>query len=265
MHRHLMHLPACARGSPAGEGYVLGWGCVVEFPTLLYHGTSHTHALDALRHGIKPRGQTRAPTWSDRPSNRNCVYLTDTYPIYFAAAAAMRNNDAYAAVLEIDTAYLDPSMLRADEEVFEQTSRGKDQIAGTRLERVTHYADALQNDFQQAAGSLDAMGSCAYNDYIPPNAITRMALLQMNPPIQPVQWSSNASISVANFHFCWMEHSAITAWVMNNRWPVRDNDIDLYRFWLKSLSEYSDRIGIKVSDNPLYKPKLEIELVLPVD
>ncbi len=243
----------------------IGWGCVVDFPTILYHGTSGAQALDALRHGIKPRRETRTSTWSERPSNPNCVYLTDAYPVYFAAAAAMRNNDAYAAVLEIDTAYLDASMLRADEDVFEQTSRGRDTVAGTRLERVSHYSNALKNDFQQAVGSLDAMGSCAYNDYIPPNAIMRMALLQMNPPIPPVQWSSNATISVANYHFCWMEHGAITEWVMNNRWPVLNNNMDLYRFWLGSLSDYKDRVGIKVSTNPLYKPKQEIELALPVD
>ncbi|MBA5777302.1 hypothetical protein H2509_09200 [Stappia sp. F7233] len=226
----------------------------MEFPKVFYHGTTGDIALAALRDGIKPGVDLASASSKQAGSPSSHVYLTDACAVHFAAAAATRSGAQYAAILEIDGDHLDPARYRADEYAYEQIRRGSDGIAGSPLERAAHYRGTLDNDLRQAVETLDAMGSFAYEGTIPAHAIMRVALLQMAPPIEPVKWSINSSVSVQNYHFVWMEHSAITHWVMNDRWPNFRAMSEIYRFWLSQLTEYRDRVGIKVSANPRYVP-----------
>lgn len=230
----------------------------MEFPTLLYHGTSGEFARKALREGLRPRSLNADAQDEGKLSNPDCVYLTDAYPIHHAALTSARHGDPYAGVLEIDVLRLDASQFRGDESVIEQLNRDSDGIKGSREDRLRHYRGALKNDFNDAVLTLDRMGSVAYHGPIPAEAISRIAILQADPPILPVSWARDISVSVANYHFVWMQQFAVTEWVMNDRWPRFDQTNEIYRFWLGELMNYNSRQGIKVSEAPRYLAPAEV-------
>src|SRR5215831_10174199 len=107
---------------------------------LLYHGTGETAAREAMQAGLLPRRLTKKSNWKHTvPSNPGAVYLTDAYPGYFAANAASRKERM--AIIEVDSARLDPWRLGADEDVLEQALRRQDDLPQewTMRQRTLYY------------------------------------------------------------------------------------------------------------------------------
>ena len=194
----------------------------------LYHGTSQKALDTILRRGIEPRRRrvgNFAHTVSSCPA---AVYLTDAYPVYFAAVAAERTG--LGAVLEIDTDLLDTSFLNADEDVLEQVGRRKDNLPADwdMKRRVKHYRDLLPKRWWSWQDSLKAMGTCSYIGTIPVRAITKIARIDFTKQKYLRHAALDASITCMNYRFCAHEYKEMTKWVLEGVFsePVTPDDSD---------------------------------------
>lgn len=168
----------------------------------LFHGTAASVANKAIAEGLRPRRETKRSNWTNCPSHPGGVYLTDAYPIYFAA----QHNVAVAAVVEVETDRLNPFSLVPDEDVLEQVGRTQDGLPSkwTMRQRTVHYRNRLREYANGAGGwkkSLEAMGTCCYLGAIPPAAITRIAFIDTKEAIQLVWDGMQPSISLLNYRF----------------------------------------------------------------
>lgn len=182
---------------------------------LLYHGTSESRARKIMAEGLKPRGKSGKTNWKHSiESNPKAVYLTDAYPLYFAVQAS--NANERWAVIEIDTDLLDESKLHPDEDVLEQAGRNYDTLPKNwgMIQRTRWYRkQAIHNPNWKV--SLKAMGTCAYYGVIPPEAITKIVLMDKNKYDGGfVLTCIDASICLANYKFCGEKYRAITKWLM---------------------------------------------------
>jgi hypothetical protein len=55
---------------------------------ILHHGTSLTRAREAVLEGLLPRKFSGRNSFPHTPAHPLCVYMSDTYPLYFAENAA---------------------------------------------------------------------------------------------------------------------------------------------------------------------------------
>lgn len=178
----------------------------------LYHGTSESRARRIMAEGLKPRGKTGRTNWTHTiESNPKAVYLTDAYPIYFAFNAC---HDERWAILEIDTDKLDESRLHPDEDVLEQAGRNYDHLQGKgMIERTRYYRRARTNPNWEK--SLEFMGTCGYYGEIPPEAITRVVLIDPEKLDGGFVLSMiDCSISLMNYKFCKEKYRNYTRWAM---------------------------------------------------
>lgn len=192
----------------------------------LYHGTSRS-ALDAiLKRGIEPRGsKKRGLHWQkDAPQScANAVYLTDTYPVYFAAVASMnaaRHRDV-GIVVEIDHDLLVDDWFNADEDALEQIGRRKDGLPShyTPKQRVEHYRDLLTEQQWSYNDSLRALGTCCYLGKITPGSISRIAIIDFRKQPYLRHHALDAHIVLANYRFCAHDYRKLTAWVFGDPDP----------------------------------------------
>ena len=100
---------------------------------LLYHGTSERVARKALTEGLWPRALSRAPSLWERtvPSNSQLVYLTASYPGYFAANAAEEGEKW--AIIEVTV----PSRLPGKARFMFMPSRGDRRWAARKAGRFS--------------------------------------------------------------------------------------------------------------------------------
>lgn len=144
----------------------------------LYHGTSLRRARMISEAGmLQPRSHTRQTNWKANPSNPHCIYLTDAYPLYFASTA-LGAQEKGGAVYEIDTDRLGTANLYPDEDVIEQTSRGKDGLPmdWDMRKRTRYYRQRIRQMQPEAWKiSMQVMGTCAHWGPIPLSAVTRIA------------------------------------------------------------------------------------------
>lgn len=167
----------------------------------LYHGTDARFLQRILKQGLLPRGK-RASNWPDATSHPGCVYLTDAYAPYFCWSAQQRG-----LVVEIETDRLDQRKLLPDEDVIEQTGRGKDGVEGDYLERTAFFKKQLHlYTAGQWKQSLKAMGTCAYLGKIPVAAITRTVVFSTD-----YCWQWDAMISLINYRLLGDRYRAQTA------------------------------------------------------
>lgn len=127
-------------------------------PSRLYHGTSAYLLPEIRKRGLLPRGKKPAV---DRvfSSNKNAVYLTDSFAIKFALDACARGPKPWRLlVIEVSTAQLEPSLLTVDDDALaHQLSReGIRMRSAVRLaqKRLISYASP-----DNAARSLASSGS----------------------------------------------------------------------------------------------------------
>lgn len=195
----------------------------------LYHGTSAKYLARVLREGLKPRG-TKPGVWADTsPSRPDAVYLTAAYPLHYALAAAGHTHDR--VVFEVDTAKLNPFRFVPDEDCLEQATRGNrpegcpEDVAGATL----WIRDRLHNHAATETWqlSLKHLGNCAYLGSIPPDAITRYAVIPKSWPV--LRWS-DPTITLANFRFMGPYYRKLSALIFGERGePDPEERHGLYR------------------------------------
>lgn len=192
---------------------------------ILYHGTSTKHLPGIFRHGLRGRGKDGVTNWEHTiESNPDTVYLTDTYPTYFALNAS----DPWdtPVIIEIDTSMIDPDwgFLVPDEDALEQGTRGLSVEEKTAqaldgwmfppddmtdmYERTRWFRDRADQLADYWPGSLNVMGTCGFRGTIWSGAFTRLAFLTDPGPLQIV--AADAQISVMNFQFCASHHRNVT-------------------------------------------------------
>jgi hypothetical protein len=189
----------------------------------LYHGTSESRARRIMLEGIKPRGKCGETNWKHTlESNPKAVYLTDAYPLYFAAQST--NAGERWAVIEVETDLLDDSRLHPDEDVLEQAFRKSDELprSWSMYQRGRWYRkQAIRNPNWEAR--LKDMGTCAYYGTIPPTAITRVVMVDTK-KIHPgfLLRLIDCTITLGNYFLSGEEYRAITQWVMGAEKTPRD-------------------------------------------
>lgn len=147
---------------------------------LVYHGTSERNVESILRDGLRPRG-TEIGNWQHSvPSNSKAVYLTIAYAIHFAKACA--NAGERYAIFEVDLGKLDVNgKIAPDEDFLEQATRGDLRFSkcGTNINaRTMWFRKRALSQFQHLwVTSFNRLGTGCYYGTIPPEALTRLALI----------------------------------------------------------------------------------------
>lgn len=145
---------------------------------LLYHGTSEKRANKILKEGFKPRGKKKGNWGHTVESAENAIYLTDSaFALHFSGAATTKPTDGRQVIIEIDTDYLLPSQLVADEDAAAQTFTVPGMERATLNEKSEFFKKmlvelAVHHNFGYQE-SLDALGTCAVLGEIPIHAIKR--------------------------------------------------------------------------------------------
>jgi hypothetical protein len=183
----------------------------------LYHGTTSRHLSKILAEGLTPGNQNQNSNWDHTvAADTSTVYLTNAYALFFAnQALADEGNDDTLAVLEIDIEQLWEEYLVADEDAVEQTSRGKDNLPATwSVHKRTEYYRAHANEYSWE-GSLNALGTCGYQNVIPPGAITRIALISIKKFVRMVMGGYDPFISIMNYHLMGHKYRYAMRWLFD--------------------------------------------------
>lgn len=187
---------------------------------LLYHGTSERAARLALRQGLRTRSSLKLRgNWHHTvQSNPKAVYLTDSYAGFFAMSAI--KGEGNPAVIEVDIAQLNPFDLYPDEDMLEQVGRGHDDVPGDIVERTKHYRRIMTSYVDKWEVSLKHMGTVAHIGDIPPQAITRIAIIDEQ-KLRPFCFAhTNPSISVINYSICGAEYRWLSAVIFEPDLPI---------------------------------------------
>lgn len=197
---------------------------------LLYHGTTKSVADKALKSGLKPRG-TRRSMW-DQKSDPNSVYLTNAYAPYFSVAACGVKNETFGAVLQIDTDkiktnFLSQALFFADEDACEQATRKSFPEDWNMNRRTDFWRDnplvANKNGLDWK-WSLDVLGTCRYNEIIPSEAITKVAI--WNEKEYPMVFIFDPTITLINYQIMGSRYRRLTQMFMQEPETEEIQEID---------------------------------------
>jgi len=208
----------------------------------IYHGTSISAYRRILKYGIKPRA-SRKGNWEDHPSHKDLVYLTTTYPFYFAIAASPRHAARFVA-LEINLEKLDESRIFPDEDfVYHALTK--------QVKNVSHAAvrDSLESYRHHWQDSLNYLGNVAYRGTIPVSAITRCCIINCNYQNIFTSWAAGPSISPINFKIMGSYYRDLISWAFGDRpdLPIDNATKILVPNWEKQCEELSaNRKGIEI-------------------
>lgn len=228
----------------------------------LYHGTNETVARKALIEGLKPRSITKTSNWNHTvASNKDAIYLTDTYPLYFALGAS--EADQMPAILEIDTDKLLPFDLVPDEDYLEQVSRRVANDPKTEWDmnkRNRWYRARLQQFAHYWEDSVKNLGNCAYIGMIPAKAITRIAVIDRKKNQLLCFRGMDPSISLINFKLCGEDYKSLVSWIFDGECPETERD-RMHRQLgypsTKEILEKEGRAGISVEVTNFEKEKVK--------
>lgn len=200
----------------------------------LYHGTTESVARKAMTEGLltrEDRGGVDGDRWEGCPSSEKHVYLTAAYAAYFASVAC-GDGDERLAIIEIDTDLLPDGTgdLMPDEDFLEQATRGQappqdwDLPAEGMEERTKWFRDRLHWFSHLWERSVEGMGNCAHEGSIPPEAITRVAIIDPRRPENKaaIFMAADPSISILNYRFMGGKYRALTRWFMGE--PMTEED-----------------------------------------
>lgn len=208
--------------------------------TRLYHGTSREMLDRILVEGIRPRGELPGNFGHSVASHPGAVYLTDTYPTYFAVGSGR----SAGAIIEIDVDALDAGRLRADEDYLASTTSG-----GPSRSNVRRHRDQLVDVLSSWQDSLSGLGTCAYLGTIPVTAITRVAIIDFDKAPGLACAGADMSISLANFQMCGFDHRAMLAWILGDPIPDISAPEAALSFW---------RLGFTPGCNPAERPAITV-------
>ncbi len=147
---------------------------------MIFHGTDANNIEDILKNGIRPWNEFREQTnWTEIPTHKDMVYLSDVYALYYAEAATNETNDI--ALFEIDETKLDQQSIFPDEDFIAQVFLDAKNI-GEEIPLVFSACDSIikiteliePRDYRPMTTACRLnYGNLAYNGTIPPSAITR--------------------------------------------------------------------------------------------
>lgn len=180
----------------------------------IYHGTSETIARLAVNEGLKPRALTGNSNWkSTVESNEYAVYLTTAYAGYFAMATGSER----LGIVEIETDLLEQCLLVPDEDFLEQASRGQ-KVEGLRAKtmegRTRWFRKNLLRFGHLWQPSVNGLGNCAYLSPIPPEAITRIAVIDAKHPL--LMYHVDPMIMLLNYMIMGPKYRAISQWLIGD-------------------------------------------------
>ena len=183
----------------------------------LYHGTTSRHLAKILVEGLTPNKMNLNSNWDHTVASvDDRVYLTNAYALYFAGQAVeVDESDDVLAVVEVDTDLLNEDLFVADEDAVEQTNRGRDSLPPewSAIQRTMYYWDHA-HEFSWE-GSLQVLGTCAYMDTIPPEAITRIVLISIKKYSRLVMGGYDPFISVMNYKIMGAKYRHASQWLFD--------------------------------------------------
>lgn len=184
----------------------------MNWPAILYHGTSSRRAERIIKEGIVPNA---SPTpWPDYPGMEGRVSITVAYAWYYAAQAS-GDGEGDPCVVQIKTAMLDPSLFRADDDVLGQMVMHRDKLALAEADKVARTEGAEGGPMANigaALASLECIGSLSFNGTIPPEAIIQAVALSpasrdnalfLGATLEP-------TITALNYRVCGEHYRALT-------------------------------------------------------
>jgi hypothetical protein len=185
---------------------------------LLYHGTTKTIAQKALTEGLKPRGRRKGNWKHTVDSRRDAVYLTDIYGLYFAYCASKSDSNDTLAVIQVDTEKLNQNLFMPDEDFLEQASRGRTgegfaSVKQSMKQRTEYYRKVAEYNRNLWHKSIENLGTVSYQGVIIPEAITKIAYVDMDKQKDIIFSAADASICLMNHKFCSNKYKAVTEWL----------------------------------------------------
>lgn len=193
---------------------------------VLHHGTSLTRAREAAIKGLLPRKLSGRNSFPCTPAHEDCIYMSDTYPLYFAENARRQDRDDFAVVFSIDTSLLNENCFLPDEDVLEQINRGADDLPASlsASERTALYRRSLSvyagSDGWQ--DSLKLLGTCAYRGRVLPHAFVSVAVVDVQAQRKLMMWATDFSVSLAHFRSAAGVQRTLTHRVTTGAWPMVD-------------------------------------------
>lgn len=165
---------------------------------ILYHGTSARYREAIERDGLLPRDETgKSSKWDAKyPSHPDMIYLTNTYAIFYAIAAAEGDENGLIVEVEVDEDYLYP-----DEDPLAQVTGKEDYdgLADMSLEQRTDYFRENMYEFQHLyPESLRLLGTCCHAGGIAVDEIKRIVEF---PIMGDLVMAHDPCISVMNYKF----------------------------------------------------------------
>ena len=214
-----------------------------NLPNTLYHGTRASALPSILADGLRPRAARRGNWKHSVESNPQAVYLTNAYPLYFAASAA-RQKDAALLILELSGGALDLELMAPDEDFLEQATRGSPNFAaagGDMKARTRWFRRRALRDFSHYwRDSLRHLGTCTCYGRVPAQAVTRYAVVPIR---HPLVRASDPTITLMNYKIMGGYYRQLVRHIFGD--PLDLEDLGVVRdraAWLRGL----DRAGIIV-------------------
>jgi hypothetical protein len=179
-----------------------------------------TREHSSLYFGTTEKVAKLAPVVGVNPS-RKPVYLSAVYPGLFAFFAATHDKDRFG-IIEIDLAVLDPSNFLPAEWYLEQTSRKKAKTGREHQRRLEVFRKELAKYKAKWKESLQKLGVCLYDGFIPKKAIRRITVYDPTANETITQAIVNAHISLPDYKKSLRQNRAVTRWLAGEIVTVED-------------------------------------------
>jgi hypothetical protein len=201
----------------------------------LYHGTSLESVNGILNKGINPRHIKNQGNWEKFPSKEGYVYLTNAYALYFAISAVKTDkSDIKCAIFEVETDFLRQQRLCPDEDFIGQVRSQQEDIS---LEEATNACIPLDYRHHWKL-SLEKIGNCCYYGKIPPNAITRYAIIDLKKNPSLAILGIDPTISILNYSIMSQKYTSLLAHIFDG------SDVHDEREMYGQLAMYKDLDGV---------------------
>jgi len=173
----------------------------------IYHGTSERFLSEILKDGIKPR-KKETGNWENFPSNEGMVYLSTTYPFYFANASIKKNEKI--VVFEIELENLSERFLYPDEDfvsqiLYKEQKRPLEDVQKDVIKNIHEYKSAWEL-------SLLNFGNISYRGIIGPENIERYVLFDWKKRGKLHLDICDPTISIINFKLMSYYYQQMVKW-----------------------------------------------------